>query len=89
MILHAKWIQFLIEGISSLPCIRILGVQGTLLFFALFFSAVMHSFQDPHQGSNQHPLNCKHGVLTIGPPGKSLGMQGNLNGFQDWVIKIK
>ena len=86
MILHAKWIQFLIEGISSLPCIRILGVQGTLLFF---FFAVTRNFQDPHQGSNLCPLNCKHGVLTIGPPGKSLGMQENLNGFQDEIIKIK
>ena len=26
----------------------------------------------PHQGLNLHPLQWKHGVLTAGPPGKSL-----------------
>ena len=34
--------------------------------------------QFPSQGSNQYPLQGKHGVLTIGPPGKSL----NLNMFR-------
>ena len=43
------------------------------IVFILFFWAALHSTRNfPDQGSNPRPLQWKHGVLTAGPPGKSI-----------------
>ena len=45
-----------------------------ILFFILFFGHAMRHVESyfPDQRSNQGPLQWKRGVLTTGPPGKSL-----------------
>ena len=49
--------------------------QNFILFhFTSFYLAALCSMQDPSSSTslNPCPVNCKHRVLTTGPPGKSL-----------------
>ena len=42
-------------------------------YLFIFFGHIMHvGSYFPNQGCNPHPLDWKGGVLTTGPPGKSL-----------------
>ena len=60
------WPQALFQ-LPPLPC------SHTLFFSLLFFLVFLHMGSwFPDQGSNLCPPYWKHGVLTIGPPGKSL-----------------
>ena len=56
-----------------------------LYVFGIFFLAVLFGMWDlsfPNQGSNPCPLQWEHGVLTTGPPGKSLACTFYLSGGQ-------
>ena len=54
-------------------------VTITLLFYDFGFFSFGHKscglLAPPNQGLNQHPLHWQCGVLTTGPPGKSLGVR--------------
>ena len=46
-------------------------------------------YKFPDQGSNPGPLNWVHGVLSIGPPGKSLNdiaMVNIMSGFGNGIV---
>ena len=52
----------------------LVSINGSFFFF--FFPAPPYGMWDlssPNQGSNPSLMHWKHGVLTTGPPGKSLG----------------
>ena len=54
--------------------LNLLILNGILFCFIFFFwlHCTAHvGSQFPNQGSNPHPLQWKHRVLTAGPPGKS------------------
>ena len=48
------------------------------MYLNIFLGPIQHvGSYFPNQGSNPSPLHWKHGVLTIGPPGKSLNFGKN------------
>ena len=58
--------------------------QVNLYILFCFAHATRHAGSYfPDQGSNPCPLQWKHGVLTIGPPGKSQFVHSNWQKFLD------
>lgn len=62
----------LIEDPSQSLLLRFLGSHGFSPFFFFFFwlCFVARGILVPNQELNPHPLQCKCGVLTPGPPEK-------------------
>ena len=61
-------------------------LEATVFFLLFYFLAtpkiLVFGSQFPDQGSNLHPLHWECGILTTGPPGKSLGPSfKNLSSF--------
>ena len=55
------------------PLFPLLSLSKNLFFFFFFASTTWHMYlKSLNQESNPHPLQWKHGVLTIGLPGKPL-----------------
>ena len=54
------------------PAVQWKLYMGNFFFFFWLHHAACRNF--PNQGSNPHPLQWKHRVLTTAPPGKSLYM---------------
>ena len=50
----------------------IYNTKGVIFTIFFFFWPRHAGSEFPDQGSNLHPLHGEHGVLTTGPPGKSL-----------------
>ena len=61
---------FIINTIHNIQIdVFFLVISESLFFFGYTVSLAGSLF--PYKGSNPHPLQWKHKVLTTGPPGKS------------------